>query len=237
MKKMTFLVLGLFLILGTSSVVAYDNLYLVGNASPAGWNTVENVQNTMTNEGGGIFTWTGTLLSKDAGDGGQMRFKFRINAGLWDPSLTCTASPSGNRLVNPGEEYELRERAGGDPDNAFQVAETGTYIITINTNTMKMVIQKEGSSVPGVDNLYIVGSASYAEWDPGKSHGMTKVSDGVFTWTGILLCKGFASDGNARFKFLVAKDWHPSYTCQIANPGHTLVTPGEDYDLYKRENG
>jgi lysophospholipase L1-like esterase len=83
------------------------------------------------------------------------------------------------------------------------------------------------------ENLYVVGDACTAGWNPGAAPEMTQTADGVFEWTGAL------SDhsGNRRFKFLTTKsNWYPAITSQIATPGHTVVAPGEEIDVFVREN-
>lgn len=86
-------------------------------------------------------------------------------------------------------------------------------------------------SAISTDNLYVVGSGCEAGWSPNKALEMTKVSDNVFTWTGQLNADG-------EFKFIVAREWHPSITCDFntAEQGNTTVTNGETYDLFVRQN-
>ncbi|MDR1683206.1 MAG: SusF/SusE family outer membrane protein [Candidatus Symbiothrix sp.] len=82
-------------------------------------------------------------------------------------------------------------------------------------------------------NLYLVGNATLATWDPDKALEMEQVETNVFTWTGVLM----DNTNDARFKFLVVRDWNPSITCQITTPGHQIINPGEDYDLYEQTGG
>lgn len=80
-------------------------------------------------------------------------------------------------------------------------------------------------------NLYVVGSGCEAGWSPDRALEMTKVTDNVFTWTGDLKATG-------EFKFIVARDWHPSITCQFETEqqANTTVSGGSVYDLYVRPN-
>jgi hypothetical protein len=82
-------------------------------------------------------------------------------------------------------------------------------------------------------NLYLVGNATLATWDPGKALEMAQLEPNVFTWTGVLM----DNTDDARFKFLVNRDWNPSITCQITAPGHQILNPGEEYDLYEQTGG
>lgn len=82
------------------------------------------------------------------------------------------------------------------------------------------------------ENLYVVGNACSSGWDPGRALEMTKTSDGVFTWTGVLS----STPSDARFKFLMARSWDTSVTCQITTPGHKVITSGMEEDLFVRTN-
>ena len=114
---------------------AYDNLYLVGNATEAGWDPDAAI--SMEKQEPGIFTWTGTLSDYSIDEG---RFKFLVS-NKWEPSITCRIDIAGHLLVESGKEYDLYERATANDgfDNAFQVPVTGVYTIRVDLNTMKMV--------------------------------------------------------------------------------------------------
>jgi hypothetical protein len=189
MKKITFFIFLAFLVISTSKAFAYDHLYVVGNASPAGWDPGAAPEMTLTEPG--IFTWTGTL-SDNSGDGGQRRFKF-LTARSWDTSLTCQITTPGHRLISSGIEENLFVRTSSGEDNAFQVSETAVYTIVVNTNTMKMTCTKEGDlpgDIPDLTQLYIVGNATTAGWDPAAALEMTRIENGVFTWVGDLTADG-----------------------------------------------
>ena len=50
--------------------------------------------------------------------------------------------------------------------------------------------------------LYIVGDATQTSWDLGKAESLSKISEGVFEWTGQL-------EGNKEFKFINDRSgWH-----------------------------
>jgi len=79
--------------------------------------------------------------------------------------------------------------------------------------------------------LYVVGSGCEAGWSPEKALEMTEVSNNVFTWTGEL-----KSDGE--FKFIIARDWHPSITCDFntENQQNQTVESDNTYKLFVRQN-
>lgn len=84
------------------------------------------------------------------------------------------------------------------------------------------------------ENLYVVGNACDAGWNPGSALEMTKQESGVFTWEGPLSDN---TTDQARFKFIVAKEWHPSITCRLDVNSHLVVNSGEEYDLFERPTG
>ncbi len=81
------------------------------------------------------------------------------------------------------------------------------------------------------DNLYVVGSGCEAGWDTGKAIQMANKGDGIFTWTGILYGKNNRDNGEARFKFLVKREWSPCFTCRVNIQGHLIVASGEEVSI------
>lgn len=216
--------LGIFLSLSSSFAANYENLYIVGNACDAGWDPDKAIALTP-GETPGTFTWTGNLVAPTTE---QQRFKFLV-ARSWSMSLTCRLDVDGHLLIESGEIYDIFERAesSSSPDNAFQVPENGEYTITVDVNNMKMTCTKSGEiEEPSVDlnQLYLVGSACEAGWDPYNPIEMTKQSEGIFTWTGTLSTE----DGN-EFKFLNETGiWN-----KTINPlnGDVEVVLNTEYDL------
>ena len=87
------------------------------------------------------------------------------------------------------------------------------------------------ASAADYENLYVVGNGCDAGWSPDDALEMTKEIDGTFIWIGDL-----TAGGDQRFKFLVARDWHPSITCRLDVEGHLRIESGVEYDLYVRSN-
>ncbi len=223
---MTFLLLSLFSFLAFASAASYENLYLIGNATTAGW-TTDDGKITMTKESDGVFTWTGPLKNKADGDNGQLRFKF-IVGNDWTPSITCRYNVEGHVEITSGVEVDVYEYSGGDGtfDNAFQVTETAEYKIDVNLNTMKMTVTKTGDidpieDKPDYNQLYIVGGALYedANWELSGAIAMTKVEEGVFIWSGELYANTETREDGNLFKFLNTQDWANS------------INPDNDYEF------
>ncbi|MDR2627242.1 MAG: SusF/SusE family outer membrane protein [Dysgonamonadaceae bacterium] len=80
------------------------------------------------------------------------------------------------------------------------------------------------------DKLYLQGSATTAGWTINGAIEMTKIEDGVFTWTGPL-------KGNFLFRFYVTLgSWFPNISCQKAIDEDVTMIPGEEMYLYERES-
>lgn len=233
MKKTTLLLLSLFLVLVSTSAASYENLYLIGNATTAEWTTGDK-KIAMTKESDGVFTWTGPLKNKADGDNGQLRFKFLVKND-WSPSITCRYDVAGHTELISGVEVDIYEHPGGSGtyDNAFQVTETGIYMLYVNLNTMKMTCTLQGPLPDGPDltQLYIAGSATNenGNWDNSNPITMVKISEGIFEWYGNL----YTEKGN-EFKFINTKG---SWANSINPDNDYEFTVDTDYDLkYKSDD-
>lgn len=107
--------------LGKLTVSIYKvRIYLIGDATSAGWNVNAPVPVWPPVEPGVDFTWTGTLIEGE--------LKFLENPGSWEPCFTAT---------DPGEllrtdDYQPIIRRDGYDDNKFKVPRGGTYTITFS---------------------------------------------------------------------------------------------------------
>ncbi|MDR1683202.1 MAG: prolyl oligopeptidase family serine peptidase [Candidatus Symbiothrix sp.] len=138
MKKIYCLAICVLVAVSSAFAADYEHLYIVGNATEAGWNP--GAAPEMTNVEAGVFTWTGVLI---ANQGEQERFKFLV-ARDWHPSFTCRLDVNSHLVIEAGEEYDLYIRPTGTEgyDNAFQAPSEGTYRVDVNLNTMKMTCTK-----------------------------------------------------------------------------------------------
>jgi hypothetical protein len=223
MKRVIFLVVGIFLMLSSIyAAVSYDNLYIVGDATSVGWNNGGAIE--MEEIEDGVFAWTGELKDNT----GNQRFKFLVTGKNWAPAISCRFDVNGHVVLTPGVEEDVYERVNDDGgfDNAFQVTETAIYLVQVNLNTMKIVCTKSGAELPDYTQLYLVGDATPAGWDNANPLDMTKQADGVFSWLGNLT-------GNDKgFKFLNAKN----VPAKTINPAHSDIAfeIGTEYSLNYR---
>ncbi|MDP4183910.1 MAG: SusE domain-containing protein [Bacteroidota bacterium] len=139
-------------------IFSVDVLYLVGDATDAGWDPSKGV--IMTKVGDGKFTGVATL--KSVADGGT--YGWKVIAG------TTWSAP--NWGTKSGQEGTLYNGDGGI--NIPSPAETGIYKIDVDFTTMTYTVTKD------LPQLYLVGGATGAGWDTSKALKMSKVSVGKF---------------------------------------------------------
>jgi len=108
----------------------YTQLWMVGDATPAGWNIDAPVEMVQTAGNPYEFTYTGAL---SAGE-----FKIPVSTGNWGtdyfmPPVNHPASTDTNAVFVPG----------GNPDNKWQITEAGNYKITLNQLYETITIEKQ----------------------------------------------------------------------------------------------
>ncbi len=125
-----------------------ETLYLIGDATPNGWDAGNATD--MARIDNGVFSWTGNL---HAGE-----FKFITEKGSFLPSY-------GN-----GGDGKLVYRDSEDqPDPKFEIAEGHAYKVDVNLLTLTVSVTKvDGIALP-YDNIYFVGSVTdWGFWQMGQ---------------------------------------------------------------------
>jgi hypothetical protein len=156
----------------------YDKIYMVGDATPNGWdigNSTELIQNP---DNPYVFTYTGVMKAGD--------FKFPVNCETnWGQDMYMKLTDSTMYLHH-----------GGDPDdNKWTIVKKGHYIITLNLmdNTISLARTK----------LFMVGSATPIGWSIDKALEMTEDAiDGcIFIYSGPMVA------GEYKFPVNRNTDW------------------------------
>lgn len=156
----------------------YPHVYVLGDVNDQGWSPQKGVEMYTTD--GNIYTATVTVNNVDNGYG---YFSFTNKLGAdWEgdngiASYRFGAVADGpNFLVLP--EYignELSLAYWSKDSRSFQVAQ-GTYKLTVNLQTLKLVITPAQSRAPGVKD----GSNGYVVY-PLKINKVTTENNGVIT--------------------------------------------------------
>ena len=198
--------------LADGATVRISDLYLIGSATPAGWE-LDNVI-AMENQNPGVYSWTGELKKND-------EFKFLAEKN-WSLSYTSQIAEPGNTVLTPGtgcQLYEKKENKGND--NKFTVAENGVYTLTADLNNMTVTASLDVL----YPDLYIVGNGCGAGSETSKAIKLERVNQRKYVLTTELV-----KDGN--FRFLTSGNWYPTYTAVAKDQPATIGS----YELAYYEN-
>ncbi|MDD3322628.1 MAG: SusF/SusE family outer membrane protein [Paludibacter sp.] len=164
---------------------AYNQVWMIGDATPAGWNITNPIelQKDPTNQV--AFVYTGTLNS------GELKFPLE-NTGFFEcdyfmPAIDQTGPDGDNRI-----EYVTISQAATH-DYKWRISNVGIYKITLNVYDMTIKFEKQVSpQVPDdvpFKNIWIAGSATPESWNTPFSQNLTydaTATKGTFIWEGYL---------------------------------------------------
>lgn len=158
----------------------YDVLYMLGDATPNGWDIANAVEMNQDPDNLFQFTWEGVLTPGE--------FKVPVNR---DPDFGQDMF-----MPEPDDPTQVYLHEGGDEDdNKWQIEEENYYYTTLDLADMTMEIEPL--------ELYIVGSSAPNGWDIGNATKLTQDPDNwyIFTYEGELTA--------GEFKFPVNRnsDW------------------------------
>lgn len=200
----------------TFSVTPYkpvsDVLYIVGDASPNGWNISNATPLLPMQSTPWIFTYQGQLSSGN--------FKFSVSQDdCWCRDF-YTKDPSNEGIM-------VYNEGGSGDDIQWQIEQSGVYKIVVNLIDLTISVEKvEGSSF---SNLYIVGDASPGGWNIGSPEAFTQDPDDSFIFT----YEAHLSPGEFKISTFTG-DWcdgewiNPSQADQTLGATDFIVTQGCD---------
>jgi hypothetical protein len=138
---MPFLLLVVYVVLATACnkelkagdpmALTYEKVYLIGDATTAGWTIASALPMTKSNANNNEFTWTGPLTA------GEIKFPTALNFS----SDTFSAATAGQSVSN----NKAQLSPGGSPDIKWKLtsAEAGNYKIMLNTRDITVTFQKQ----------------------------------------------------------------------------------------------
>jgi hypothetical protein len=148
----------------TIKVTPYDpvssTLYIIGDASPNGWNA--GAATPLTSLGAGKFSWEGNLYSGE--------FKFITELGQFLPSYNKGAD--NGKLV-----YRT---ADSEPDVKFNITTPGLY--TISLNLLDLTASIEAATTPPYTRLWMLGDATPTGWNIDAPTEMRVDSSNLFVF-------------------------------------------------------
>ena len=155
---------------------AYTRLWMVGDATPNGWNIDAPNEMKVNPNDPFVFTYNGVLKAGE--------FKIPTSTGNWgtDYYMPLTNAPD---ITNTG----VRLVAGGNPDYKWKITTPGAYKIALNIRDMTISIKP----FTPYERLWMVGDATPNGWNINNPTEMVKdPSDpNVFTYTGPLTAGEF----------------------------------------------
>jgi starch-binding outer membrane protein SusE/F len=176
--KVTVSLLDLTVNIVKADLPPYTEIYMVGDASPNGWdigNATPLIQNA-TNPF--IFSYTGVMQKGD--------FKFPVNRNTnWGQDM----------YMRTDDTHMYLHHGGGSDDSKWTIAKKGYYTITLNMQDNTISINRE--------KLYMVGDATSIGWTITSAIPMTEdATNGcIFTYTGPMLV------GSFKFPVNLNSDW------------------------------
>lgn len=199
-------------------------IYAVGNATPGGWDLDNAMKQQFRQEENGHYVWSGELTLENPDDDASGRFRF-ITSHEWWPSYT-TANEEGDTEAGVGV-YDLRFcETSPDPEAAFRINATGTYVIDLDIENLQMTITEKA------EELYIMGNAltgAAGVWDLQWAQACTPTANAhEFEWNGFL----FNEDEEGlptQFKFICQDyDWNPGY---VSTDENEQIAIGKTYTI------
>lgn len=163
-----------------------STLYMVGDATPTGWDIASPTALTASAADPLVFEWEGTL------NAGEM--KLCLTPGSFDASFIRPMESDAPISSTDITDAEFQMHAG-DPDEKWRVTEAGKYHLTFNLRNWTMSTRfLGGAEVPPVDDdltsetLYMIGDATPGGWSMDDATAFTRSADdgNIFTWQGEL---------------------------------------------------
>lgn len=139
-----------------------DHLYMVGDATPAGWSIDNPFEMTRDTENKYLFTYHGKLKTGE--------IKLPLSKGDW--GATFVYAPAADTEINDkGVASDAIDIRKGGADNKWKVTKTGIYTFAVDLRTRKLTVTYEGEEPAGPilpiesEWLSFIGNATPYGWD------------------------------------------------------------------------
>lgn len=172
-------------------------LYLIGDATPNGWDAGRATALTAVAGQPGRFTWQGNLIAGE--------FKFITTQGEFLPSYNKGAT--NTTLVYRTDNAQ--------PDDKFRITTAGSYVITVDL--LNLTLTMSAAIGPPYTRLWVVGDATPNGWNINNPNEM-RVDSGnrwVFRYNEVLKAGEFkipTSTGNWGTDYYMPPTNNPSLT-------------------------
>lgn len=193
------------------------HLYMVGDATPAGWSIDNPTELTRDANDQFVFTYHGKLNMGE--------LKFPLSKGDWGATFIY-APAAATEITDKGvAQSDIDVRKGG-ADNKWKVTKAGIYTLTLNLREFKIKANYEGAEpqTPISSNtLGFIGDATPAGWTTEAATMFTKTSDSPLQFT----YEGHLNKGEFKLAYdgTVLKDFAGPYI-QAPEPDVTINGDG-----------
>lgn len=160
-----------------TSKITFNALFMVGDATPNGWDIANATELTKSTTDPFVFTYSGELNT------GELKFPVNRNSG-W------------------GQEFFMKDTdtkmvLQSSPDSKWSIAEAGKYNITLNTSTLDISIVKDNntSSMNATVGEGSITLASVIVYDQLEVNGISEFGFHIYALSGNLVLSGMSSTG------------------------------------------
>ncbi|MXV38639.1 SusF/SusE family outer membrane protein [Flavobacteriaceae bacterium Ap0902] len=139
---------------------SFNDYYLVGNATSAGWDTNNNNQALFRDPSDeNLYSFTGYFANGDSNDQNEGRFKLIEILGSWQPQWGDARNEGEDSYATSGEIAGNPGTQDSDPGR-FGVPAAGYYEFSVNFSSMTYAITPvDASNAPIYDRIGIIGDA------------------------------------------------------------------------------
>ncbi len=161
----------------------FSKLYLIGDATSAGWTTENAVEMQMTADG--VYTWTGELKAGP--------FRFVVNNGnqTYAPGYWKASNDNCDMSIVYSDKSLPTEQ-----DISFTITEAGEYTVTADTKNLFVTLTKTGFTP--FEKLWIMGKLNEWSFDTVEEDATNKYvmfpdehNHHIFRWTGEIVAGEF----------------------------------------------
>ncbi|MBR6018162.1 MAG: SusF/SusE family outer membrane protein [Paludibacteraceae bacterium] len=159
------------------------DLYLVGDATPNGWNLGRATPMIIDMTTLSSFSWTGQMHKGE--------FKFLLTDSTWLPCYVRDTLDENKMIYRPTEETY--------PDMKWYIPKTGNYRIEADVEALTMTVTYLGGEA--YSHVYMIGDATPGGWSWDNITELQHPEANIFTYQGML------SAGELKFPTELKSDW------------------------------
>jgi hypothetical protein len=194
------------------------DLYLVGDATPNGWDLSRATPMIMDMSNFSVFSWTGQLHKGE--------FKMLTSTEEWLPCYVRDTLDEAKMIYRPTEETY--------PDMKWNITKTGNYRIEADVEALTMTVTYLGGEA--YSHVYMIGDATPGGWSWDNITELQHPETNVFTYEGTL------NAGELKFPTELKSDWSgemlyaPTPDCAPSANGTFEARTGGDDNKWRITN-